>query len=185
MNKGRLEAFTDAIIAIAATIMVLELKIPKTPDFKGLLTDAPIFLAYVNSFLMIYIAWYMHHDLFKHAKNIKARTFLINGIWVLTVTFFPFITAWVGSAPKQAAPEFLYALNLFLCMITFNLLRIQILSDNPEMKKQQKKHWKQLIPVFLCVGTLIATVFYPPITLIVTGISAIVVLLFIFLDKKD
>ena len=70
MNKSRVEAITDGIVAIAATIMVLELGIPSANDWSGLLEIRHTFLAYVISFKMIYIVWAMHHDLFKKATVI-------------------------------------------------------------------------------------------------------------------
>ena len=74
MNKNRLEAFSDAIIAIAATIMVLELHIPKLNNLSGLWEEWPVFLAYFISFTLIYAVWYNHHNLFKKANYISKQT---------------------------------------------------------------------------------------------------------------
>ena len=131
MNKSRVEAITDGIIAIAATIMVLELGLPSTNDWTGLFELMPTFIAYLISFMMIYIVWSMHHDLFKKAEVISRRTFLINGIWIFMLTLVPFTTAWVGSAMDEVAPEFLYPLNLILWSAAFQWLDYQIRKDNP------------------------------------------------------
>ena len=92
MNKTRVEAITDGIIAIAATIMVLELGVPTTNDFSGLLELRHTFLAYVISFMMIYIVWSMHHDLFEKAKVVTRQTFMINGVWIFMLTLVPLTT---------------------------------------------------------------------------------------------
>lgn len=118
MNKARLEAFTDAIIAIAATIMVLELKVPAQATLQGLLSEWQVLLAYVISFIFIYVVWFSHHNIFKKAKTITARTFIYNGIWLFLLTLVPFTTRWVGSNVNATFPEFLYVLVLLLWSIT-------------------------------------------------------------------
>ena len=131
MNKSRVEAITDGIIAIAATIMVLELGIPSSNDLAGLLELRLTFLAYVISFFMIYIVWSMHHDLFKKAEVISKRTFMVNGVWIFMLTLVPFTTAWVGSAPEALLPELLYPLNLLLWSGAFQWLVHRVWADNP------------------------------------------------------
>ncbi|MBR1866630.1 MAG: DUF1211 domain-containing protein, partial [Lachnospiraceae bacterium] len=132
MNKGRLEAFTDAIVAIAATIMVLELHTPVSNDWQGIVGEWPTFFAYVISFLMIYVVWYSHHNLFGKAENITPRTYLLNGLWSFFLTLVPFSTGWVGSSPDAVMPEFFYALNLLLWSVAVHLLDRQILRENPD-----------------------------------------------------
>ena len=136
MNKSRVEALTDGIIAIAATIMVLELGIPAANDLSSLLVLRHTFLAYVNSFLMIYIVWSMHHDLFHKAKSLSRRSFLVNGIWVFLLTLVPFTTAWVGSAVDETLPELIYPLNLLLWRLAFQWLDYQIKKDNPDIPRE-------------------------------------------------
>lgn len=72
--------------------MVLELKTPLTNDWTGLSETWTTFLAYIISFLMIYVVWYSHHNLFKKAENITPRTYLINGLWIFFLTLVPFTT---------------------------------------------------------------------------------------------
>ena len=132
MNKERLAAFTDAIAAIAATIMVLELGVPSTNDWTGFWAERGIILAYIVSYMMIYLVWYMHHNLFQKAENISVRTFLINGVWLFFLTLVPFTTAWVGNAPEASAPRVLYTLNMFLWALCFQWMDYQIRKDNPD-----------------------------------------------------
>lgn len=135
MNKARLEAFTDAIIVIAATIMVLELKAPAQATLQGLLSEWQVLLAYVISFIFIYVVWFSHHNIFKKAKTITARTFIYNGIWLFLLTLVPFTTRWVGSNVNATFPEFLYVLVLLLWSIMFEVIDRQIIRDNPDVPK--------------------------------------------------
>lgn len=79
MNKGRLEAFTDAIVAIAATIMVLELHTPKEPTMAGFLEEAPTFVTYIVSFVLIYLVWYNHHNIFRRLLILQHKRILLTG----------------------------------------------------------------------------------------------------------
>lgn len=142
MNKGRVEAFTDAIVAIAATIMVLELHVPKGANLKGLFEEWPVFLAYVISFSLIYIVWFNHHNLFIKAKNISPRTYLYNGIWLFFLTLVPFTTNWVGSKPNDLLPECLYLLNILLWTIMYQVMDNSIVKDNPGVAKDETNNFR-------------------------------------------
>ena len=174
VNKGRLEALTDGIIAIAATIMVLQLQVPETADWSGLVSLNSTFIAYVVSFLMIASCWRTHHDLFQRAELITPKTFLLNIVWLLPVTLLPFVTAWVGVAPKAPAPSLLYELDQFLCLILIKLLRRQMEKDNPDMKKSEAGLPAVIIQYAVYLGCMAAIPLYPPISLWVTGISAVI-----------
>ena len=174
VNKGRLEALTDGIIAIAATIMVLQLQIPETADWSGLISLNSTFVAYIISFLMIAACWRSHHDLFQRAEVITQKAFLLNIVWLLPVTLLPFVTAWVGVAPKAPAPSFLYELDQLLCLIMYKLLRRQTEKDNPDMKKSEAGLPVKIAQYAVYLGCLAAIPFYPPVSLWVTGISAVI-----------
>ena len=133
ISNDRLSAFTDAIAAIAATIMVLELGVPKTDDWSGLLAQKNVLMAYIVSYMMIYFAWYMHHNLFTKAEIISVKAFLINGLWLLFLTLVPFTTAWVGRAGNTSAPRVLYTLDMLLWALAFHWLEHQVQKDNPEV----------------------------------------------------
>lgn len=131
MNKGRLEAFTDAVIAIAATIMVLELRPPKSVSLHSLAADWPTLVAYIFSFLIIYTVWFSHHNVFNKAKIISTRTFMLNGLWLFLLTLVPVSTAWVGRNADETLPEICYLTVLLLWAIAFQLMDRSILKDNP------------------------------------------------------
>ena len=177
MDKGRLEAFTDGIIAIAITIMVLELKVPDIAgvgDWSSLLPLSSTFIAYLISFMMVASAWYSHHNLLLHAEKLTAKTYLANMLWVFTVTLFPFVTAWVGDAPMLAVPSFFYAFDQLLCQITFALLRYRVISDNPGMKHPIVSKPLQVFPFALFIVCICLIPLWSPISLCATFVGAIV-----------
>lgn len=185
MNKGRLEAFTDAIVAIAATIMVLELKTPLTNDLNGIMVVWPTFLAYVISFIMIYVVWYSHHNLFQKAENITRKTYLINGLWVFFLTMVPFTTGWVGSSPDAMLPEVIYAANLLLWSAAFHLLDHQILKDNPDAERDSSTMLFDRAVMYggYTVGILLAFI-YSQFSLYVIGIISVIMIIRMFVKKE-
>jgi uncharacterized membrane protein len=147
MNRERLAAFTDAVVAIAATIMVLELAVPSENDWRGMMEDATVFVAYVVSFSQIYLVWKNHHDLFEKAETISQRTFVLNGIWLFFCTLVPFNTRWIGEASDSLLPELLYVLNLALWSVMFQIMDFSVLRDNPKAKPDStnQKHFRLML----------------------------------------
>jgi uncharacterized membrane protein len=96
MHKGRLEAFSDGVLAIIITIMVLELKVPHGSDLAALAKLAPVFLSYVLSFLYVGIYWNNHHHLFQAVKHVNGRVLWANLHLLFWLSLFPFATAWAG-----------------------------------------------------------------------------------------
>ncbi|WEE35622.1 TMEM175 family protein [Lactiplantibacillus paraplantarum] len=122
MNKDRFLAFTDAIVAIIMTIMVLEVKIPVGPTFKSLSQEAPYFLAFIVSFMIICSAWYYHHYLFAHSKLISRKIYWVNCIWLLSMAFFPVATGWVSEFPLKREPGYFYFGIYIIWAILFYVL---------------------------------------------------------------
>lgn len=104
MNKGRLEAFTDAIVAIIITILVLELPKPDSYTISALFEHWQAYIAYISSFTLLLGVWYNHHNLFKSIEVIDRRVFWVNGVWLLIQSFIPFVTSWIGDYPDHAQP---------------------------------------------------------------------------------
>lgn len=96
MDKGRLEAFSDAIIAIIVTIMILEFKMPETPEIKVLLGSGPYFFAYIITYVFVGVAWYNLHYMFSLRKRVTKRIYWLSNIWLLSMSFLPVATAWTG-----------------------------------------------------------------------------------------
>ena len=185
MSKSRLEAITDGIIAIAATIMVLELAIPPTNDLAGLKVIGHTFLAYIISFFMIYIVWSMHHDLFREAEVISKRTFMVNGIWIFILTLVPFTTEWVGTTPYAFLPEFFYALNLLLWNAAFHWLDHQMRKDNPDMSEGDSgnKVTRMVLYIVYILCIILASI-KPEWSIYVIGLTTVFIFFLVFREKK-
>jgi uncharacterized membrane protein len=108
MTKGRLEAFSDGVIAIIITIMVLELKVPHGADLAALRPLAPTFASYVLSFVMIGIYWNNHHHLFQAVDRVNGRILWANLHLLFWLSQVPFVTGWVGENHFAALPTALY-----------------------------------------------------------------------------
>lgn len=181
MNKARLEAFTDAIIAIAATIMVLELEVPKQPTFSGLLGEWQTLLAYIVSFIYIYVVWFSHHNIFKKAQTISTRTFLYNGIWLFLLTLVPFTTKWVGSQTNAAFPEFLYAFIMLMWSLMFEVMDRQILRDNPTAEKDPTNSRAYRLALYGGFVLAMIIAFISPIgSLIVMALTSVILIIRMF-----
>ena len=96
MPKGRLEAFSDGVLAIIITVMVLEMKVPHGTDLQALTPVLPVFLCYVLSFLYLCIYWNNHHHLFQAVKQIKGSVLWANLHLLFWLSLFPFVTGWMG-----------------------------------------------------------------------------------------
>ena len=186
MNKGRIEALTDGILAIAATIMVLELHIPEESTLKALMGEATTFIAYIISFFMIYVMWHSHHDLFKKAEKISPAGFLLNGIWILFITLIPFTTGWVGRDMMEILPEFLYGLDMLLCRVSFDIMYRNIRKDNPGRFTNvwDNKHFSAITYV-LQIVCLALTLVFPPAALIFAAITTIFSIINVFKTGKE
>lgn len=122
MSKGRLEAFSDGVIAILITIMVLELKIPLGTDWEALLALSPVFISYVLSFLYIGIYWNNHHHLFQIVKQVDGRVLWANLFLLFWLSLVPFVTGWMGENNFAALPVALYGGVLLCAAVAYYIL---------------------------------------------------------------
>jgi uncharacterized membrane protein len=122
-GTSRLEAFSDGVIAIIITIMVLELRAPATADLHGLLQLAPVFLSYVLSFTIAAIYWINHHQILGLARRVDARVLWTNINLLFWMSLMPLTTAWLGESGAAPLPTACYAGVATLCGGSFFLLR--------------------------------------------------------------
>ncbi len=115
ITPTRLEAFSDGVIAIIITIMVLELKVPHDTTPRSLLAAWPVFLSYAVSYVMVAIYWMNHHHLFRLVHKINTRTLWSNMLLLFTVSLIPFSTAYMGETHIAKFPTMVYAVVLLLC----------------------------------------------------------------------
>lgn len=122
MGKGRLEAFSDGVIAIIITIMVLELKVPHGTDLTALRPLIPIFLSYVLSFIYLGIYWNNHHHLLQAVRHINGAVLWANLHLLFWLSLIPFVTGWMGENNFAALPTALYGSVLLLAAIAYYIL---------------------------------------------------------------
>jgi uncharacterized membrane protein len=122
MEKGRLEAFSDAVIAIIMTIMVLELKIPHEANWAALRPLAPVFLGYAISFVMIGIYWNNHHHLFQAVQYVNGRVLWANLHLLFWMSLIPFVTGWTGENNFAALPVAFYGVVLLFSGVAYFIL---------------------------------------------------------------
>jgi uncharacterized membrane protein len=135
MNKTRLEAFSDGVIAIIITIMVLELKVPHSPDLSALLDLLPVFMSYILSFVYVGIYWNNHHHLLHAAQKVTGATLWANMHLLFWLSIVPFTTSWMGENNFAQWPIVLYGINLFLCAVAFFILTKVLISHHDKNSK--------------------------------------------------
>lgn len=142
MPTNRLEAFSDGVIAVIITIMVLELKVPRDTTLTSLLSILPQFLAYLLSFLVVAIMWVNHHHMLHVARRADARLLWTNNNLLFWMSLVPFTTAYMGNNHRDPRAVALYGAVLFFCGVAFSLLRAAIAShhqDNAEMSDYHRR----------------------------------------------
>jgi len=122
VTKGRLEAFSDGVLAIIITIMVLELKVPHEPKFEALLPLWPVLLSYLLSFVYLGIYWNNHHHLLHAAQHVDGRVLWANLHLLFWLSLLPFVTAWMGETGFQGVPVLAYGLDLLLAAVAYFIL---------------------------------------------------------------
>jgi uncharacterized membrane protein len=122
MNKGRLEAFSDGVIAIIITIMVLELKVPHEADLAALRPLIPVFLSYVLSFINLGIYWNNHHHMFQAVRQVNGKILWANMHLLFWLSLIPFVTAWTGENFFAPVPVAFYGIVLLMSAIAYYIL---------------------------------------------------------------
>jgi uncharacterized membrane protein len=128
MSKGRMEAFSDGVLAIIITIMVLAFEVPHEADLAALVPLAPVFLSYLLSFVFLGIYWNNHHHLLQVIKHVDGRVLWANLHLLFWLSLVPFVTSWMGANPLAAWPAALYGIVLLLAAIAFFILVRVLLS---------------------------------------------------------
>ena len=128
LSKGRLEAFSDGVIAIIITIMVLELKVPHGTDWAALRPRLPVFLSYVLSFVFVGIYWNNHHHLLQAIRHVNGRVLWANLHLLFWLSLIPFVTAWMGENHFASRPVALYGVVLLFAGCAYYVLTRALIS---------------------------------------------------------
>jgi uncharacterized membrane protein len=128
MTKGRLEAFSDGVIAIIITIMVLEMKVPHGDSFESLKPVLPVFISYIISFIYLGIYWNNHHHLMHVVRNINGKVLWANVHLLFWLSLVPFVTGWMGENHFTKWPVILYGIVLLMAAVSYFILTRTLLS---------------------------------------------------------
>jgi len=185
MDKNRLEAFSDGVLAIIITITVLEMKVPHGSDWPALKPVLPVFLTYLLSFAYVGIYWNNHHHLLKATRRINAGIMWANLHLLFWLSLFPFVTGWMGENHFSAAPSALYGAVLLLAAIAWYVLQSLIIAEHGGCESKLAaaigKDWKgKLSPALYAVGIVVS--FFQP--WIAGAIYAIVALMWLIPDRR-
>jgi uncharacterized membrane protein len=129
-ESDRLEAFSDGVIAVIITIMVLDLRPPRGTDWSSLASLLPTFAAYVMSFVFVGIYWNNHHHMLRASRSIDGRAMWANLHLLFWLSLAPFTTSWLGANPSAAIPTAVYGIGLLLDAIAYTLLQNALLAVN-------------------------------------------------------
>ena len=158
MGKGRLEAFSDGVIAIIITIMVLELKVPHGTELATLYPLIPVFLSYVLSFVYVGIYWNNHHHMLHTATRINGGILWANLHLLFWLSLIPFVTGWMGENHFATVPVALYGFVLFMCGVAYTILARALMIHHGKDSAlaiavgKDYKGWISIITYALAIG---------------------------------
>ena len=185
MDKNRLEAFSDGVLAIIITIMVLELKVPRGSNWAAIEPLLPVFLSYVLSFLYLGIYWNNHHHLIKAASSVNGGILWANLHLLFWLSLFPFVTGWMGENHFAPLPSAMYGAVLLLAAIAYYILQTLIVAEaggaESSLGVAIGKDWKgKLSSLLYLLG--VATSFFAP--KLAGGIYILVALMWLVPDRR-
>ena len=184
MGKIRLEAFSDGVIAIIITIMVLELKVPHGTDFESLTPLLPVFLSYVLSFVHIGIYWNNHHHMVHTVKQVTASILWANLHLLFWLSLLPFATGWMGENHFAALPTALYGFVLLMAGIAYFILQKCIIASQGTgsiLAKAIGRDIKGKFTVMLYITAMLSAIFLPWVAVF---IYSFVTLIWLVPDKR-
>ena len=184
MGKSRIEAFSDGVIAIIITIMVLELKVPHGESIDALVPLIPVFLSYVLSFVYVGIYWNNHHHMLQASHQVTGPILWANLHLLFWLSLFPFATGWMGENHFAAAPSAAYGAVLLMAAVAYWILQQFIIaSQGPDslLRKAVGSDWKgKLSPLIYIVA--IPTAFWSQ--WISQGLYVLVAFLWLVPDRR-
>ncbi len=184
MGKSRFEAFSDGVLAIIITIMVLELKVPDGGGLDALRPLLPVFLSYVLSFLMVGIYWANHHHLLQTMHRVTGGILWANLHLLFWLSLMPFITGWLGRHPSGQAPVAMYGVVLLMSGVSYKILQESIIASQGAeslLKKAVGGDWKGLLALGLYLTAIVAAFWIPALSL---GVYVAVALLWLIPDRR-
>jgi uncharacterized membrane protein len=177
MTTSRLEAFSDGVLAIIITIMVLELKVPRGNHLEDLTPLIPKFLSYVFSFVYVGIYWNNHHHLFHIMERVSGKVLLANLNLLFWLSLIPFATAWMGETGFAKDTVTIYCSILLLCAIAFSILgKLAIVQEGKDSSIAMAigKGRKEIISTIIYCASVLLSFWWPLVALILVYVVAII-----------
>ena len=184
MGKTRLEAFSDGVIAIIITIMVLELKVPHGDTFESLLPLYPVFLSYLLSFVFLAIYWNNHHHMMHTCKKVTGSILWANIHLLFWLSLVPFTTGWMGENHFTKVPVIVYGVDLFMAALAYYILQESIIRSHGKdsvLKQAVRNDWKGKTSQLLYASAIFAAFWLPVISM---GFYVVVALLWLIPDRR-
>jgi uncharacterized membrane protein len=184
MGTGRLEAFSDGVIAIIVTIMVLQLTTPAQPTPAALLKAAPILLSYALSFLVVAIMWVNHHHLIHAVRHVSARLLWSNINLLFWMSLIPFVTDYLGRFHRDRFPVALYGLELGLCGMAFTILRTELVRQHAHDPEMTEYHSRVQVKNVMATGIYLSAAILAYVSIYLAYAIYIAIPLAYFLPEK-
>ena len=184
MTKGRLEAFSDGVMAIIITIMVLELKVPEGSSWMSLKPLLPKFLAYIFSFIYVGIYWNNHHHMFQAVKKVNGSILWANLHLLFWLSLMPIATEWIGATHFAENPVAAYGICLIMSAVAYTIMEhliVQCEGENSRLKEAIHSKFKEYISIIFYVLGIAVSFFYPYIAI---GFYYLVALIWLIPDKR-
>ena len=184
MNTNRLNSFTDGVIAIIITIMVLEMKVPHGTELDDLKPILPVFLSYVLSFIYIGIYWSNHHHLLHATRRVSGGILWANLHLLFWLSLFPFVTGWMGENHFAAVPAALYGGVLLAAAVAYLILQQRIIAAQGPGSRLQAAiggDWKGKLSPFVYALGIVSTLWRPGVAL---ALYVVVALLWLVPDRR-
>lgn len=170
MTKTRLEAFSDGVLAIIITIMVLEIKVPHGTDWNELVKLLPVFFSYVISFLLVGIYWGNHHHMFYTLTKVNAAIIWSNLNLLFWLSLVPFATGWMGENHFAPNTIIVYAVLLIICGLSYSVLQNIIIRSGFAKKEFMDALKKQTIKAFISFASDIAAICFAYVNPVIAGV---------------
>jgi uncharacterized membrane protein len=184
VTPARLTSFTDGVIAIIITIMVLELPVPKAPGLAALAPLSVLFAAYALSFVKVGIYWSQHHNVLQASRRVDGRVLLANLFFLFWLSLIPFVVRWVGEAGVTRDTVLAFGLIMLLCTLSFALLLAALLKANDQdapIVKAARRGRKGQITILAYLLAIAAAFLWP---LVAVAIYIAVALMWVIPDNR-
>jgi len=185
MHKGRLEAFSDGVIAVIITILVLELRAPHGADWSAVTPLIPAFISYVLSFIYLGIYWNNHHHLLQAASQVNGAVLWANLHILFWLSLIPFVTGWMGENEFATLPVAVYGFNLLMAALAYYVLERTLIAaqgKDSRLKMAVGAEIKGWVSVAVYVAGILVAIFWTP--WVSLGLDAFVALMWLVPDRR-